>query len=133
VPSLEYFVVAEDAVIDSQTNRVSIFNVLEEVSAHLFPASINVVAIAGWNTLDDEMGRHATMEVVFREEGREEQIFRLQADLNRQRFRSLFRFENFMFQQVGTARFEIRVDGEHKASHEVRVLQVDAPAAVVPH
>ena len=45
---LEYFLVAESVSVDQLTNRISLFNVVEQVAASKFPVTIpQIVAVAG--------------------------------------------------------------------------------------
>ena len=52
MPELEYFVVAESVSIDRDTNRVSLFNVVEEIFTSVVPFPF--VAVSGWNLTADE-------------------------------------------------------------------------------
>ena len=55
---LEYFLVAENVVIDRQTNQVSAFNILEDLSAPSFPARIpKAVALTLWCTETGDQDR----------------------------------------------------------------------------
>ena len=40
MPHVKYGLVAESVVIDQQTNRVSVINILESIAAHAFPVAI---------------------------------------------------------------------------------------------
>ena len=50
MPRLEYFIVSESISVDQRTNRVSVFNVVDELQVSQFPATIpQVVATSAWN------------------------------------------------------------------------------------
>ena len=66
MPHLEYFVVAESLAIDAQTNRVSIFNVLEEVYGIAFPLHIpNIAMIASMECRAWRMSNEISLQAVF--------------------------------------------------------------------
>src|SRR5215467_8906538 len=65
VPRLEFFVVAESVSVDQRTNRLSLFNILEEMHGiHVpedvtFPRNVipQLVAASSWLIDQDEIGR----------------------------------------------------------------------------
>ncbi len=58
MPKLEYFLVAESVSVDQQTNRISFFNVVEQVNVPVFPFTIpQIVAVASWNTEEGDAKR----------------------------------------------------------------------------
>lgn len=55
---LEYFLVAEDVSVDQTTNRLSLFNTLEEFQTPGFPLLISkCCAVALWQKEPDDEGR----------------------------------------------------------------------------
>ena len=123
---LEYFMVAESISIDVNTNRVSIFNVIEDVRCTSFPQVIaQIAAIVSWN----------------REDGDEDQDFQAQLNIRgpmgRGPFELLcnFRFERslrmrnqFVLNGIpliseGELQVEICLNGQHQASHTIMIHQ----------
>jgi hypothetical protein len=67
MPQLEYFLIAESISVDQSTNRVSLFNVLEEIQCAPLPAGTpaipgrtgipQLVAVSSWNLSPEDQGR----------------------------------------------------------------------------
>ena len=119
MPRLEYFIVAESYALDSQTNRVSIFNVLEDVKAPHFPAHISLVAIASWNAEPGDQEREfQTSLLIHSIDGphRFDMAFRMPEP----RARTVIQLQYLPVVEAGEMRFEILLDGAHAATHTVR-------------
>lgn len=58
MPQLEYFLVSQDYAIDQFTNRVCIFNIVENIEISQFPNTMSVTAISAWNRVGGEEGQN---------------------------------------------------------------------------
>ena len=58
MPSLQFFALAQGIAIDQITNRLSLFNVLDDLTPREFPAVIpRLVAVSAWRLQPEDMGR----------------------------------------------------------------------------
>jgi hypothetical protein len=125
---LEFFLVAQSCAIDSHTNRMSIFDVLEDVSVSQFPACVpSIVAVASWNADpgDSEHDFQASL-VIHGPDGSSPERFDVNFTLRERRARTILRLELFPIEQPGTLRFEILLNGEHRADHIITVSRKDS-------
>jgi hypothetical protein len=130
MPQLEYFLASESCAIDSQTNRVSIFNVLEEIQAAGFPTLMpGVVAMAVWNAEPGDEQRDFQAVFLVSGPGDEEpRRFPVNFRIPEARARTLIQIVGYPVNGPGQLRFEVEIDGEHKASHTATIsLRVPAP------
>lgn len=127
MPTLEFFIVAESVSVDQATNRLSIFNVLEE-SHHLkFPAPIPaLVAIATWNVESNDLDQDFQAMVRVTEPGGKEFPFAQNFKAKGHRHRVMFYFQGIPVTSEGTLRFELLLNGSHAAWHTVDVVD-DSP------
>ena len=128
MPELEYFLVAESISVDQETNRVSIFNVLEELHAESAPISYPaLVAISSWNLAENELG--GDFQVMLRVNSpAQEAPFDYPINLSREprrRHRIYHRLIGPTFHAFGDLRFEVLLNGEHRASHVISIIQTD--------
>lgn len=122
---LEYFLVAESVSVDQITNRVSIFNVIEEVRASKYPAHISMVAVSLWNVPEDDAGRdfQTVLEVTFPDGEKKE--FRHNFKMPRRRIRTMFQLANLELKQPGPMCVDLALNGEHQATHTIDVVEVE--------
>ena len=123
---LEFFVVSESVSIDQQTNRLSLFNVLKQVGSTNFPKVLPfALAISLWiaEAGDDVRDFQCTLRIILPNGDRHELAsnFKFRA----RRHRVIQRVEGIPLSGVGVLRFEVLLNGEHAASHEVDVSQKD--------
>lgn len=123
MPQLEYFLVSESHSVDQHTNRVSIFNVLEEIRPERqFPIVISFVAISGWNIEqgDENVDYQATLRVIVpnREDPHE---FQTNFQMTNPRHRIFQTMQGLPIEGDGTMVFEILINGQHRASHSVTI------------
>src|ERR1019366_5438378 len=123
MPHLEYFIVAESLAIDAQTNRVSIFNVLEDVQTPFFPVNIqNVTAIAVWNA--DPGDEHQDFQAVFlvSTPGAEAPLqFAVNFRIPQARARTLIQIQGLPVIGPGHLRFEVQLNGQYQAFHTATI------------
>jgi len=124
---LEYFVISESAAVDQQTNRMSIFNVLESVKSPVFPVILpGAVATVSWLRGEGDAGQDfmATLRLPWVPEA--------QRDLNQAftfgeaNHRNIFYLRGLPIPDPGTFRFELLLNNEHVAYHTVVASLVEA-------
>ncbi|MGA3122613.1 MAG: hypothetical protein ABSF69_17750 [Polyangiaceae bacterium] len=134
MPRLEYFLVAESLAIDALTNRVSIFNVLEEVVMPSFPSALpTVTAIACWYAEPGENPeRDFQASYVAHVQGELDRQYDVNFRLPQRRARTYIQLQGFPAQRPGELIFELRLNGEHVAEHRITVaLALTAEAPIV--
>ena len=125
--TLEYFVVAESVSVDQTTNTVSVFHILEEIHAPVFPFVLHrLVAVVHWNTESDDADRdfQVSVLIVFPDGQRKE--FNQNFRMIRSRLRTIANFIGLQIPQPGTMTVEIRLNGVHKASHTIDIRKIEA-------
>jgi hypothetical protein len=123
---LEYFIASESISVDTDTNRLSILNVLEEIGATEFPIRIReLVAIAGWLVDPDDIGKEFQGVLRLSMPGSEAREFPFNISLEdgMRRYRLNLRFLGIEVLQTGEARLELLLGAEHQASHTVTVRE----------
>lgn len=120
MPDLEYFVVAESVSIDRDTNRVSLFNVVEEIVAS--PVPFPVVAVSGWNlTAEEQRGADLQAGVrITKPGGQVLGPYPVNFAGRTFRHRIVHRFA-VPFDVPSEWLFEILMNGQRKAGHRVTV------------
>jgi hypothetical protein len=119
---LEYFLVAEDVSIDQTTNRISVFNIFEEFQTGGFPLLVSkCVAVALWEKESSDEGRD--FQTSLRVTAPNDQHYRVDTNfrLVNERHRIVNRIRGIPISAVGEVRFELLLNGEHKASHTIAV------------
>lgn len=124
---LEYFLVAESVSVDQITNRVSIFNVIEEIRFPKLPARTSMVAISLWNAQkgDADGDFQAVIKVTFPGGGEKE--FRHNFKIPSPRLRTMFQLGGLTVEQPGAMRVDLTLNEEHQATHTIDVVKVDDP------
>ncbi len=132
MPKLEYFLVAESCSDDRETGRISVFNILENVSAKL-PAHIpSVVAVSSWLISPDEQGEE--FQAILRgnlpgkEEPQEFKEFPVNFIADGKRQRILHHLKAIPLCRAGELEFEILLNGKHAAGHIVTVVSIQEDA-----
>lgn len=123
---MEFFLVSEDLSIDQQTNRLSLFNVLEQIKGPNFPLVLrSAAAISLWVEEDGDQGRDfQCMLRIILPNGRQHN-FTSNFRFGSRRHRVIMRLQGFPIDEPGILQFEVLLNGEHKASHEVEVSRID--------
>ncbi len=131
---LEYFLVCESMSTDQETNRVSLFNVLEDIrfaspgemaapSVQSVPVP-QFVAVACWNQEPGDEGQDFQMTVRLHlpgQAGQDENEFSLNFKMDKPRHRLALRFQGLPKLQPGQLKFELLLSGKHVAWHTVNV------------
>lgn len=132
MPRLEYFVVAESVSVDQTTNRVSVFNILEELQTANFPVIVpQMVAICGWNILPAEIGQDYQVVIRIIAPGEAPRDQRTNFTARHVRQRIFTQVVGLPLAREGELRFEVTLNDRHEASHTVSVVRVDGPPAGV--
>lgn len=145
MPKLEYFLVCESVSTDRDTNRVSIFHVVEELrppkielpntgpktssSAALRPVPASeyghilaqLVAVCCWYQTDDDADKDFQAMLRLRTPEGTTHDFPMNFTMNSRRQRLLFHLQGIPPLMPGELAFEILLNGEHKAEHIVTV------------
>ena len=137
MPKLEYFLVCESVSIDRETNRISLFNVIEDIHRVKPGAQIsspllhNLVAVSCWNKVegDDDTDFQATLRIHQppKEDGEDSEPkdlphnFRMQS----RRQRLLMRLATPVLPPAhdGKLRLELLLNGNHVAEHEIGIIE----------
>lgn len=122
---LEFFVVSESVSVDQQTNRLSLFNVLEQVASTNFPSALpSAVAVSMWMAEggDDVRDFQCTLRITLPNGSPYE--FASNFKFRASRHRVIQRVEGFPLNEPGVLRFEVLLNGEYAASHEVDISRM---------
>jgi hypothetical protein len=135
MPRLEYFLVCESISTDQETNRISLFNVLEDLQI-LSPGLPNpptlpvasFVAVSCWNRDpgDEDQDFQATLRI--HSPNQDPKDCSMNFKMDRPRNRLSLRFQGMPKLEPGELRFELLLNGEHVAWHTVNV----SPASRLP-
>jgi len=123
---LEFFVVSESVSVDQQTNRLSLFNIIEQVASTKFPSVLPAaVAVSMWmaEAGDDVRDFQCTLRFTLPNGNRHE--FASNFKFRARRHRVIQRVEGFPLNEPGVLRFEVLLNGEYVASHEVDISRID--------
>jgi hypothetical protein len=129
MPTLEYFLVCESVSTDQETNRLSAFNILEDIRlAPPINASgiiSQLVAVACFNRDqgDENQDYQATIRIHNAEKNLEN--FPVNFRMDRPRHRLTLRFVGLPQLEPGQLRFELLLNGEHVAWHTVNVTSAE--------
>jgi hypothetical protein len=134
LPSLEYFIVAEDTAVDQPTNRLSVFNTIEGIKAPGFPlliAKCSVIAL--WKKETDDEGRD--FQTVLRVTPPAGPPYQVETNfrMNNSRHRIINRIQGLAILAPGEIRFELSLNGQPIASRIVAVEAATPQAADPTH
>ncbi len=129
---LELFVVSEGVSIDQLTNQLSLFNILEQVASTKFPFPLPfAAAVSLWVAEDGDDSRdfQCLLRVILPNGIQHE--FTSNFNFRARRHRVIQRLEGLPINVTGVLRFEVLLNGEYIASHEVDVIKID-PSETTP-
>jgi hypothetical protein len=126
MPSLEYFLVCESVSTDQETNRVSLFHILEDFQL-ASPGSPGVVlaqfaAVSCWNREEGDEERDFQALLRIHPPGGEAKEIAMNFRMERPRQRLTLRFLGIPKMEPGQLRFELLLNGRHVAWHTVNVF-----------
>jgi hypothetical protein len=124
---LEYFLVAESISVDQTTNRISFFNVVEQIKVQTFPAVVpQLVAVAAWNAeaSDDKKDFQATTRVEHPNGHSED--FQHNFRMPGKRSRVVMTFRGMKLESPGKLLLKLSLNGEHQATHSIDVVVPEA-------
>ncbi len=117
---LEYFLVAESLSVDQQTNRISFFNVVEQVNVSEFPYTIpQIIAVAAWNAEEGDDKKDFQVTVRITSPGDESKEFRRNFPIPAKRIRVILGFQGIKLTSPGTLQLELLLNGKHEATHSI--------------
>jgi hypothetical protein len=125
MPKLEYFVVCESVSVDRETNRISLFNVVEDLRpvrngetghpVHQF------VAVSAWNREPGDEGKDFQAIVRIQPPDDQSKDFSINFQMERPRQRLILRLLGVAAGRPGNLRFELLLNSQHFASHTVTI------------
>ena len=125
MPKLEYFLVSESRSVDQQTNNVSVFSILEELSGPLPMTIFRLVALSSWNIEPDERDRDYQVALRIRlpsgEVMPESSDFKVNFTTTRMRHRVFQHVQGLRVTEAGELTFEVLLDGKREASHTITI------------
>jgi len=127
---MEFFLVSEELSVDQQTNRLSLFNVLEQIASPNFPlVLLTAVAVSLWvaDPGDDINDFQCTLRVI--PPNGEPRDFPSNFRFRSNRHRVIQRLQGFPINEPGVLRFEVLLNGVYQASHEIDVARIDLPTS----
>ena len=123
MPKLEYFLVSESVSVDQQTNRASLFNILDEVRENQFPTIIpQVVVTSAWNyeSGDENIDYQVKVRMSLPDEEKSKDI-PVNVKIEKSRHRLFLQLVNLQIKQPGELKFEVFINDEYTASHTVLI------------
>jgi hypothetical protein len=132
MPDLEYLLVAESASVDQQTNRLSVFNMIEEFHAQGFPSLVpQLVVITLWSRLPGDEDKDFQQIIRLSLPGGESKEFPRNFTMKNVRLRMFFGFQGAKLAQPGEFRVEVLLAGKSRATRVIPVtLNPKPPLAV---
>ncbi|HAY23282.1 MAG TPA: hypothetical protein DCY27_14190 [Desulfobacterales bacterium] len=129
---MEFFLVAEDLSVDQQTNRLSLFNIIEQLTGCNFPFPLPfAAAVSLWVAEDgDESQDFQCILHIILPDG-ETYDFPTNFTFKTRRHRVIQRIQGIPITKSGLLRFEVHLNGKHQASHEIDILKID-PHEMLP-
>jgi hypothetical protein len=123
---LEFFVVSQGVSVDKFTNQLSLFNVLEQVVTPDFPFPLPfAVAVSLWMKEEGDESRDFQCMLRVNLPNGKEHEFTSNFTFSARRHRVIQRFQGFPIDEPGVLRFQVLLNGEHRASHEIDISRID--------
>jgi hypothetical protein len=130
---LEFFVVSEGMSVDQFTNRLSVFNILEEVAIPNFPFLLHsVIAVSLWTMEDGDDDRDFQCMLRITMPNVPQREFTSNFRTISRRHRVIQHIQGFPLNEPGMLRFEVLLNGKHAATHEVDILKMRMDAEDLP-
>ena len=127
--TLEYFVAAESLSIDRATNKVSVFNIIEEVHPTQPGRLVPFYILASWNFEPHEVGQD--FQATFRIEGPDfQKDDRTNFTVRGRRHRISLRIDGLPIAQPGTLTLSVRLNDEPQATHTIDVSNPVRPPEI---
>jgi hypothetical protein len=127
MPSLEFFVVAQNVSVDQRTNRLSVFDILDVVQPKSFPAVIpRLVALSVWVMSDDDQKKDFQVALKITGPGLEETVVRQNFTADGPRLRTMQTLIGLPLEGQGITVFEVALNGKKCATHQIGVGPADA-------
>lgn len=133
MPKLEYFVVCESISIDRETNRISLFNIVEDIQP-IGPGSqghiiAQFVAVSCWNREPADEGKDFQVIHRIHSPSEEPKDFPMNFRMQNPRQRLILRIQGVPPTRPGSLRVELLLNGQHVADHAVTVHPPVSPDA----
>ncbi len=129
---MEFFLVSEDISVDQQTNRLSLFNVIEQLTISNFPFPLPFAAsVSLWVAEDGDEGQDFQCILRILLPDGKKHDFPTNFNFKTRRHRVIQRIQGVPISKPGLLRFEVLLNGKHQASHEIDILEID-PNELLP-
>ena len=132
MPKLEYFLLCESISVDQETNRVSLFNVLEDLHLAQLPKDgdskpayiLNqFVAVAVFNRAPDDGDKEFETCLKYNLPDGTHKEHKLKFKMERNRQRIVMRFVGMPpVAKDGTLSFDLSVNGKHEGTHTIQLF-----------
>jgi len=123
MPTLEYFLISEGVSVDQRTNRLSIFNIFENVNADDFPVNVPlVIAVVSLIKEDEDQGKDFQLLLkIHSPEEKKAFEFSMNFIMERDQHRLLLNVDNLKIKAPGIITFEIYLNGDLLTTRMVNV------------
>ncbi len=128
MPKLEYFLVAESVSIDRDQNRVSVFNILEEVSIPKSGPKIvpYLVALSSWIIAPEDQGEDFQVSVELAGPNLDDTlVFSVNFTAKGNRQRTRIGISGMPIERIGDVVFSLKLNGRQTASHILTIRPSD--------
>jgi hypothetical protein len=124
MPDLEFFVVANSVSVDQATNRISVFEILDEIRPPRFPiALMRVVTISAWHVSEEEMGQDFQIRLLCTAPDEKPFENRSNFTAKNRMHRVLVGIVGIPLRKDGQIEFEVFLNDVSKAHHRILVEQ----------
>lgn len=122
MPELEYFLVCRSVQRDATTDEMSFINVLEDISPDTLPHVIpRAMAVSLWNLRQEELTLDYQATLVVKLPGSQPAAFSMNFSRLAHRCRAIQGILEIPVHGPGDIEFEVLLNGNHAASHRVRI------------
>lgn len=125
MPMLEYFLICESISVDHETNRISLFNVIDELHVaaanNAAPVATQLVAVSSWNRVEGDEERELQAKLKIHGHHGEPIEFPVNFRMDRPRYRLVMRMQGIPAARDSELRFELLLNDQHQASHSILI------------
>jgi hypothetical protein len=131
MPTVDYFLVCRSIQQDINTGEMSFVNVLEDITPDAFPIVIpRAIAVSLWTFEPGEAKEHFQAALVVKLVGRPDTTFPMNFSQGINRCRAVQGVLDIPVPGPGEIRFEVLLNGQHRATHSIKVHPVGVQEGV---